>query len=291
VLTLLFSAVLGFKAVAIFTLIYLSPRLGLISHEASHYAIFKNRQKNDLLSLIGWNFLQGISFRWWQRSHDTHHAKSNSVSEDPDIQHLPFDYTGEQFSMPENPNLYNKIELFIVQNQHFLFWILATFIFPYKWISQSFASIIKRKAVMEMVGMVFHYTSVYFIFTIAFQEYTILWFLLFLHAKYTWMFFAFLLNHTGMPYFEKFSDMDYLSGQVISSRNVPDWFGWTVMGPLSFQIEHHLWPAMPWYHLRAAGELTREFCLKNDVPYHTTSYAQGLSEAYQSLKKAAYCHR
>jgi hypothetical protein len=34
--------------------------------------------------------LTGISTAWWKRSHNAHHVVTNSVSHDPDTQHIPF---------------------------------------------------------------------------------------------------------------------------------------------------------------------------------------------------------
>ena len=38
--------------------------------------------------LIG-NVCQGISIAWWKRTHNSHHLATNSITHDPDIQHMP----------------------------------------------------------------------------------------------------------------------------------------------------------------------------------------------------------
>jgi fatty acid desaturase len=90
---------------------------------------------------------------------------------------------------------------------------------------------------------------------------------------------TFAPNHKGMPHPD--GTEDYLRKQVLTSRNVRG--GLVVdaaLGGLNYQIEHHLFPAMPTPNLRKAQPIVRAYCAEIGVPYEMTglvdSYAQAL---------------
>ena len=57
---------------------------------------------------------------------------------------------------------------------------------------------------------------------------------------------AFAPNHKGMPVLSEEDSLDFLRQQVLTSRNVSGGrLTETMLGGLNYQIEHHLFPAMP----------------------------------------------
>ena len=60
-------------------------QIAFLGHDAAHRQIFKSGRWNDWVSLIIANLLVGISYGWWQRKHNRHHANPNKVGADPDI--------------------------------------------------------------------------------------------------------------------------------------------------------------------------------------------------------------
>src|SRR5215203_298308 len=60
-------------------------QVAFLGHDAAHRQIFKSGRWNDWASLIIANLLVGISYGWWQREHNRHHANPNKVGVDPDI--------------------------------------------------------------------------------------------------------------------------------------------------------------------------------------------------------------
>jgi fatty acid desaturase len=88
---------------------------------------------------------------------------------------------------------------------------------------------------------------------------------------------SFAPNHKGMPIVGKDVKVDFLTRQVLMSRDIRgsrliDF----MMGGLNYQIEHHLFPSMPRPHLRRAAPAIAQFCIDHDVPYTQT----GLVESY-----------
>ena len=79
---------------------------------------------------------------------------------------------------------------------------------------------------------------------------------------------SFAPNHKGMPIIEPGVKVDFLSRQVLTSRNI-DGAGTTAfMGGLNYQVEHHLFPSMARPHLRKAAAIVREHCAGREHPLH-----------------------
>ena len=88
---------------------------------------------------------------------------------------------------------------------------------------------------------------------------------------------AFAPNHKGMPIVPRGARLDFLTRQVVMSRNIRG--GPVVdvaMGGLNYQIEHHLFPSMPRANLRQVQPIVRSYCAEHDVPYTEA----GLLESY-----------
>jgi len=100
----------------------------------------------------------------------------------------------------------------------------------------------------------------------------------------TYMVSIFAPNHKAMPLLEQDSQVDFLSRQVLTSRNVfahPITDFW--YGGLNYQIEHHLFPSMPRNKLREAQPIVKDFCSAHFIAYHETSVLQSYREILQHL--------
>jgi fatty acid desaturase len=93
---------------------------------------------------------------------------------------------------------------------------------------------------------------------------------------------TFAPNHKGMPH--PTGDEDFLRKQVLTSRNVR---GGRVtdaaLGGLNYQIEHHLFPAMPTPNLRHAQPIVQRYCAEIGVPYEMTGLLTSYGEALRHL--------
>ena len=67
---------------------------------------------------------------WWKHSHNTHHSVTNSVTHDPDIQHLPFLAVNKAFFKSIFSKYYHKrlnfdkASEFFIAKQHYLFYVV-----------------------------------------------------------------------------------------------------------------------------------------------------------------------
>ena len=95
---------------------------------------------------------------------------------------------------------------------------------------------------------------------------------------------TFAPNHKGMPVLVDDSDLGFVRRQIITSRNVT---GGPLIaflfGGLNYQIEHHLFPAMPRSNLPRARTIIRMFCADHDIIYHESSVFGSYRQALRYL--------
>jgi len=64
-------------------------QLGWLGHDACHHGLTKNRKLNNALGYFFGNVLNGFSVNWWKDRHNSHHAITNVLDADPDVDNLP----------------------------------------------------------------------------------------------------------------------------------------------------------------------------------------------------------
>ena len=64
-------------------------QIAFLGHDAGHGSITGDFADDGILGLVVGNALAGIDFSWWKSTHNVHHGATNSIHDDPDIQHLP----------------------------------------------------------------------------------------------------------------------------------------------------------------------------------------------------------
>jgi fatty acid desaturase len=260
-------------------LAFVFTQIGLLGHEAGHRQMFHSAWKHDLVSLVGGNFLIGMSYAWWLDKHNHHHSHPNQVDMDPDIE-IPFlDFTGK-----EDLEEMGKFRHFLVKHQALLFLpALMTVAIGLQVNSINFLLKMRKKTKyykLEWVTMVAH-----IVLYLAFVFYCLpFWqaiIFVCIHQTLTGLYLGsiFAPNHKGMPVLEKDSHLDFLHRQVVTSRNVyaspvaDFWYG-----GLNYQIEHHLFPSMARNKLKEAQTIIRPFCQAHAIPYHETSFVQSYKE-------------
>lgn len=262
-----------------------------LGHDAAHRQIFASGRWNDWASLVIANLYAGMSYGWWQHKHSRHHAKPNQVGADPDIAPGVLVFTTEDLPAPRT-----GIAGWFARRQGWLFFPLLLLeginlhaeglrtIFgrgevKRRWIEIAFVTV----RLGGYLGLVFWALPVGMAF--AFLGVQLGLFGLYMGA-------VFAPNHKGMPIIPANSRIDFLSRQVLMSRNITggrvvDWF----MGGLNYQIEHHLFPSMPRPHLRKVQPIVKEFCQSRGISYTQTSLVGSYSIVISYLNKVGIAAR
>lgn len=254
----------------------LFTQIAMLGHDAAHRQIFVSGRWNDWVSLILGDLFVGMSYGWWRHKHTRHHANPNKIGADPDIDLPVISFTPEQARAPRSP-----VARWLVAHQ-------GVFFFPILLLEglSLHASGVRRvvsadkleRRCIEIVFLTVRLAGfVALVFLVLSPGIAVVFLAVQLGLFGVYMGMVFAPNHKGMPLVPKDAKLDFLTRQVLMSRNVRGSRLLDVaMGGLNYQIEHHLFPSMPRPHLRQAAPIVRDYCVRHGVPYTVT----GLRESY-----------
>ncbi|MGW2826674.1 fatty acid desaturase family protein [Streptomyces sp. NPDC001443] len=258
-------------------------QVALVAHDLAHRQVFRRRRPSEIWGRLYGNLGIGMSYGWWMNKHTRHHANPNHEELDPDV--AP-DILVWSTGQARNSRGLARL---VGGHQALLFFPLLT-----------------------LEGFNLHVSSIRALRSPSMKSRPLEGSLLFLHlAAYLSALFlvlppgkavAFLAlhqclfgvylgctfapNHKGMPTFTGDERPDFLRRQVLTSRNVHGGrLTDVLLGGLNYQIEHHLFPAMPTPHLRRAQVVVRAYCAEIGVPYHETGLIQSYREALTHLHR------
>ncbi len=265
-------------------LAFASTQIALLAHDVGHRQGFRGRGMNRLARLISGNLLLGVSHSWWTTKHNQHHANPNHVDKDPDIQFPFLAFSAEQVAT--RPRFLRPL----LTAQAFVFVSLL----PLQGVLARYASI--RHLLTEKApgrgrqfALLALHGGLYAVLLVLLGSWEVALGFAVLHQGAFGLYNSsvFASNHKGMELIRDGERLDFLTAQVITSRNLTGnpltdfWFG-----GLNYQIEHHLFPTMPRNNLRRAQVLVSAFCKERGIPYHTTSPATAYREGFLHLHRA-----
>lgn len=250
-------------------------QFAFVAHEASHRQVFESGPRNDHLGRLLANVVVGISYSWWMNKHNRHHANPNKMGKDPDIENDTIAFT------EDGVRQHRGLKRWINRYQGWLFFPLLTLEGVNLHVT-SIRSLLAGgpetlRARLREIGTIAlrlaAYVAVLFWalppgLALAFLGVQLAVFGVYMGA-------SFAPNHKGMAIIPADSRLDFLSKQVLTSRNIRGGRIMNVlMGGLNFQIEHHLFPSMPRPHLIRTAAIVREHCATVGMPYTETGLAQ-----------------
>jgi fatty acid desaturase len=261
-----------------------SARTAFIGHDAGHAQITGNKTAGRVIGLIHSNLLLGLSYSWWNRKHNRHHANPNHIDKDPDVVADILVFTGEQAKDRTG------FRHWLTRNQAWLFFPL-TLLEGVALKIQSFRDLRRQppgERSVEAVLLVSHVVGYATLLLTSMSPGKALAFAALHQALFgLHLGLSFAPNHKGMEMPDPSGEpWGHLRRQVLTSRNVrggavTDWF----LGGLNYQIEHHLFPSMPRPHLRLVQPLVRAHCRELGISYAETglvdSYRQALSHLHE----------
>jgi fatty acid desaturase len=254
-------------------------QVGLVAHDLAHRQVFRTRPPSEFAGRLAGNIGVGMSYGWWMDKHTRHHNNPNHDDLDPDV-------APEVLIWATNSALGRRgLKGFITRHQAVLFFPLLTLLALDLKVSSVKAirrGVVKHK-VLESLLLVLHVVGYLTAVLLVLSPLQALAFVLVhqgLFGVYLGMTFA--PNHKGMPH--PTGDEDFLRKQVLTSRNVRGgWLTDVALGGLNYQIEHHLFPAMPTVSLRKARPTVQAYCAELGVPYEETGLVESYRQALQHL--------
>jgi fatty acid desaturase len=243
---------------------FVFTQIGYLGHDLGHRQVFKHPRHNDLL-MLSLSFIVGGSASWWISSHNLHHRSPNQIGVDPHTA-IP----GLAFS-PDQLRSKSDALRWLTRFQAFYFFpLLLLQGFGMHMASAQFLMSDRARYVwVERTSLVVH--AVVYLGLLLF---VMVWWqaLLFIIVHHCLMGFymgsVFAPNHKGMLILEGKTEADFLTGQVLTTRNLkPHPVTDFVYGGLNYQIEHHLFPTLPRPNLRRAQPIVKQFCADRGLSY------------------------
>jgi fatty acid desaturase len=260
---------------------------GFLGHDAGHRQITGSRRASSILGILLGNLGIGLSYGWWVDKHNRHHAHPNTEGADPDIMISVLALTTDQ-ARTTRP----VTRLLFRYQAHLFFPLLLG-----EAISIHIASIRAltrrthrlRHRPAEAVLLAAHLGGYLTIVALVLSPVRAIVFILVQQGLLgLYLGCSFAPNHKGMPILDAADRTDFLSRQVLTSRNVRGgWLTDLALGGLNYQIEHHLFPSMPRPSLRPAQTLVRAFCEQHGLPYCEASLAGSYAQALRHLYAVA----
>jgi fatty acid desaturase len=262
----------------------MSTQIGFLGHDVGHQQVFRSKTRSTRFSMVLGNLLLGLSIAWWIDKHNDHHANPNHDDKDPDVGAGFIVWTQEQAEARTS-----ALGRWTARNQWWLFFVIM----PLESLSLHVSSVqyvrsgafkSRQVRVMEGILLLLHF-GLYgaAVFTVLTPLQAVVFTIVHQGLWGSYMALAFAPNHKGMPHPK--GDEDFLRKQVLTSRNVRGRFAGWVLGGLNYQIEHHLFPAMPSPNLRKAQPLVEAFCRAHGVDYLNVGAVESYGQVVVYLRE------
>ncbi len=294
--------------------------IAFMGHDAGHGSVTGNFQSDLWFGFFVGNAFAGIDVGWWKSTHYVHHSATNSLHDDPDIQHMPllcFDERMGESRWSTYHGRYMPLDAIgraLLPYQHWYFYpVMAVarinlYIQSFIYLAQTCPFIGakgKKKAgesiidevtgqvkekyawpkpratvwLASVAGLLFYWTMIYKFLSQVELSTAIACFTI-CHLTSGLLHVQILLSHVAMHYCadghgttEAITAPNgndaagYYEWQALSTMDVdcPPWMDW-FHGGLQFQLEHHIFPRVPRWHLRKICAMTDEIFAKYDVP-------------------------
>jgi fatty acid desaturase len=255
-----------------------------LGHDAGHQQIFRSRRANRVVGLTVGNLMTGLSFGWWIPKHNAHHAHPNQVDRDPDIAVGVIAFT------PKIARDRHGLPRLLARWQAWTFFplLLLEAVALHRSSLESVFGQRNRSARVEAGLLVIHaaaYLTV--VFWVLSPSRAVVFIVVQQGLFGLYLGCTFAPNHKGMPIIDHDTDMSFFYRQVVTARNVTGGRLTTLMlGGLNYQIEHHLFPAMPRPNLVRAQYLVQSFCADRHLVYHEDSLIGSYRQALLHLHAA-----
>jgi fatty acid desaturase len=254
-------------------------QVALVAHDLAHRQVFRTNRPSALAGRIAGNVGIGMSYGYWMDKHTKHHNNPNHDDLDPDVAPEVLIWATESAWGRRG------LKAFITRHQAGMFFPLLTLLGIDLRVSSVKALLhgtMKNRGIeagLLIAHAVFYLGALLLVLS---PLQALVFFVVHQALFGVYLGMTFAPNHKGMPH--PTGTEDYLRKQVVTSRNVRGgWLTNAALGGLNYQIEHHLFPAMPSPNLSKAQPIVQRYCAEVGVSYEQTSLIESYRQALRHL--------
>lgn len=256
-----------------------------IVHDAGHRTILRSDTLNDIVG-DAFALLLAMGYRSWRLQHNAHHAHTNVVGEDPDLDIPLHAFTLRQFQRQRGIWRYAR------RHQAVLFLPMRVFVVVSRRLAeveylrtQRVTASLVIKAMLLVLGIGVWFLAPLLLFPLAKAVVV----LLIVHVGMGfYLSNVFAPNHKGMPQLSNDARPSFLEQQITTSRNItPGWLTDVLYLGLNYQIEHHLFPNCPRNKLKRITPFIREICRETGLTYTQTGILASNKIILRELNRVA----
>ena len=263
---------------------FFTIQLGGLFHDAGHRAILKSPKLNDIIGhIIG--FLVVDSIDAWMRVHNKHHANTNEIGEDPDMEIPLHSFTTSRFA--KEAGFYGIFKKY----QVYSYYPLRVLVFFTRKLAAGsyFFETLKLenswKLILFFIGSAIWFAGPFIVFD--FPKAIVVFLIVSISGGF-YMSNIFAPNHKGMPQLKKGQKIAFLEHQIITSRNLKGGYLTELFFiGLNYQIEHHLFTNCPRNKLKLVTPYVKKLCKKYDLEFSEAGIIETNKIILGELQKVA----
>lgn len=265
-------------------------RSGWLQHESGHGSLVQSLPLGKAIQDAFIGFGLGVTGSLWCEMHNKHHAATQKVNHDLDIDTTPFvafyDTAVEKSKHKVGiPRLWARLQAFT-----FLPVTSGVLVMAF-WLSYLHPRRVLRK---RLLGSGFWMLASHVGRTLLFQQATgwestfwsyMVGFWACMWVSGVYLFGHFSLSHTHMDIVEEDVHKSWLRAALDHTVDISpghpgvDW----IMGYLNCQVVHHLWPQMPQFRQPEVSRRLTVFCDEHDLHYHKMTYLEAWAATLGNL--------
>jgi fatty acid desaturase 2 (delta-6 desaturase) len=259
-------------------------RCGWLMHEGAHGSLTGDAAFDRRIAEVAYAFGCGMSTTWWRSQHNKHHAATQKLGYDVDLDTLPLlafnRRVAARVARGSLAARWLSVQAYMFPLACFLvglFWSL--YLHP--------RHIARTRRIAEAVWVTSRYVG--WLGLMRALGYSPLGaaglYLLCFAVGCTYTFVNFALSHTHLPVAEPDEHLHWVEYSSLHTTNVGTgsalvtWW----MSYLNFQIEHHLFPTMPQLRLPHVAPRVRLLFATHGLPYHCAPYTRAIRATFANL--------
>ena len=270
----------GYAAAGIILLGLASGRCGWLMHEAGHYSLTGEISVDRALQELIYGVGCGMSGAWWRNQHKKHHATPQKLQHDVDLDTLPLVAFHAKIAARARSPL---VKLWL-RLQCYLFIPVSCLLVALGWqlyLHPRHALRTKRKR--ELACMALRYVLLFGV-VLRGMDHPVWAYLAYNQVAASYIFTNFSLSHTHLPVTEADEFVHWVEYAAKHTTNISpsplcNWW----MANLNFQVEHHLFPAMPQFQHKHISPRVRAFFEAHGLVYDVRPYFSCLRQTLANL--------